>query len=107
MKIYELETFHGGWFIGDFEPSILQNSGFEVSIKMHPKGELWDKHFHKIATEYNCLVSGKMKVNGFLIEAGQIFVIEPNFVVEPEFLENCTIVCIKHPGVINDKYVVE
>jgi len=46
----------GGWFIGDFEPSVLRTSDFEVCYKEHKKGEDWPRHYHKEATEYNLLL---------------------------------------------------
>ena len=107
LKKYDLSDFKGGWFIGDFEPSLLKSENLEVSVKHHPKGELWDTHFHKVATEYNYLISGSMKVNGIYISAGEIFVVPPYYVVAPEFLEDCQIVCVKVPGAKNDKYVCE
>jgi hypothetical protein len=102
-----IKDFVGGWFIGNFEPSILKTSTFEVGLKIHPKGEKWDVHYHKIAVEYNLLVSGSMTVNGKLYNSGDIFILDRNEVCSPEFLEDCTIVTVKVPSVIGDKYVVE
>lgn len=109
MKIikHRIEDFKGGWFIGNFEPTLLKTTDFEVSIKVHPKGEVWDKHYHKEATEYNYVCSGSVMIDGEVYSQGDIFVIEPMFVVDPDFLEDCTIVCVKTPSVIGDKYVVE
>jgi len=109
MKIEKrsLKDFIGGWFIGDFEPTLLRTKNFEVSVKIHPKGEVWPKHYHKEATEYNCVVDGKLEIDGVTYSKGDIFIIYPNYVVDPIFLEDCTIVCVKTPSVIGDKYEVE
>ena len=107
IKCYELSSFTGGWFIGNFEPSLLKTENFEISIKTHPKGEEWPKHYHKIATEYNYVISGKVEISGKVFKAGQIFVVPTNYIVEPNFLEDCKIVCIKSPGATNDKYTVK
>lgn len=109
MKIqkYRIEDFKGGWFIGDFDPSLLKTKDFEVSIKLHPKGEAWDIHYHKVATEYNYVVSGRVKIEDEVYETGDLFVVEPNYVMDPEFLEDCTIVCVKTPSIVGDKYVLE
>jgi len=96
----------GGWFIGDFEPSAYQTDQFEVCYKQHPKGEKWDAHYHKRATEINLLISGTMKINDKLIEAGSIFIIEPYCVSEPTFLEDCTLVVVKTVSDPEDRYVV-
>lgn len=107
MKLNNLKDMHRGWFIGDFEPSVFRTDKFEVAVLNHPKGEQWPKHYHKEAVEINVLVSGKMKINGVLISSGEIFTIEQNEVANPEFLEDCTIVCVKTPSVPGDKYEVE
>ena len=38
--------------------------------------------------------------------AGDVFVIEPGEVAEPEFLEDCQLVCVKTPSLPGDKYEV-
>ena len=95
-----------GWFIGDFEPSLLKTKDFEVGILTHKKGEEWPKHYHKIATEYTVLISGSMTICGELIETGTIFILEPNEIADPVFHEDCTVVVVKTPSVVGDKYVV-
>ena len=95
-----------GWFIGDFEPSLLKTKDFEVGILTHKKGEEWPKHYHKIATEYTVLISGSMTICGELIEPGTIFILEPNEIADPVFHEDCTVVVVKTPSVVGDKYVI-
>ena len=53
MKIKKINDMWRGWFIGDFEPSVLKTNEFEVGVLTHKKGEKWPKHYHNIATEYN------------------------------------------------------
>lgn len=93
-----------GWFIGNFEPSVLKTKDFEVGLLTHKQGEQWPKHYHAIATEYNLLVSGKMIIKETMIEPGDIFVIEPNEIADPSFLEDCTVLCVKVPSIPGDKY---
>ena len=104
MEIRKLNDMKRGWFIGDFDPSVLRTKAFEVGVLTHKKGEKWGEHFHAIATEYNVLLDGKMTVNGVHIEPGDIFVIEPNESSAPVFLEDCRVLCVKTPSVIGDKY---
>jgi quercetin dioxygenase-like cupin family protein len=106
MKLLNLKDMTRGWLIGDFEPSILRTQGFEVGVLTHKKGEEWAEHYHKIATEYNVLIKGKMTLNGILINEGDIFILIPNETALPEFLEDCTVLCVKVPSVIGDKYAV-
>jgi quercetin dioxygenase-like cupin family protein len=104
--IKRLEDFTRGWLIGDFEPSLIRTKDFEVGILTHIKGEVWPKHYHKLADEYNVLVKGKMTVNGTELNTGDVFIIEKNEVSEPKFLEDCTVLVIKIPSIIGDKYEV-
>ena len=106
IEKYRIEDFKGGWFIGNFEPSLFKTNHFECSVKIHPAGEIWEKHFHKEATEYNFVFDGLVEINGEKFIKGDIFIIRPGFIVDPTFLENCTIMCVKVPCVIGDKYEV-
>lgn len=106
MKIVKLSKMHRGWMIGDFEPSILKTSLFEVAYLSHKKDEVWPNHFHSIATEYNLLVRGSMTVCNKKINQGEIFIIEPKEKAAPIFHEDCEIVCIKVPSLPKDKYEV-
>jgi quercetin dioxygenase-like cupin family protein len=101
-----INEFWRGWFIGNFEPSVLKTSEFEVGVLTHLKGEVWPKHYHAVATEYNVLLSGKMRICGEVIESGDVFVLEPNEIADPEFLEDCKVLCVKTPSVKGDKYEV-
>jgi quercetin dioxygenase-like cupin family protein len=106
MKIFDINNFTRGWYIGNFEPSIFRQSNFEVGLLSHKKSEHWPAHYHKIATEFNLLVSGSMEINGVLINPGQIFILEPGEVANPIFLEDCKIVVVKAPSIPSDKYNV-
>jgi quercetin dioxygenase-like cupin family protein len=101
-----ISEFYRGWFIGNFEPSLLKTDQFEVSLLNHTRGEQWAKHYHAVATEYNVLIKGHMKINGVEMTAGDVFVLEPGEVAEPEFLEDCQLVCVKTPSLPGDKYEV-
>lgn len=104
METYKLKDFKGGWFIGDFEPSLLKTTEVEVSIKVHPKGEQWPTHYHKKATEYNVIISGKMYLQDTYLKEGDVFILKPFEIADPEFIEDTKIVCVKVPGAKNDKF---
>ena len=106
MKKHKLADFWRGWFIGNFEPTVLKTEQFEVAMLLHPKGEKWPKHYHKIGTEYNLLIKGHMIIQGQEMHEGDIFILEPNEVADPEFLEDCLLLCIKTPSIPGDKYEV-
>lgn len=106
MERYKLANFFRGWFIGNFSPSVLKTSDFEVGILSHKKNETWPRHFHKQGTEYNLLISGLMKIQGETIEPGDIFILRPNEIADPQFLEDCLVLVVKTPSIPGDKFEV-
>ncbi len=100
------EDFVRGWLIGDFKPSIMRSTDFEIGLLHHPAGEKWPFHYHKEAIEINYLLKGSMKLNGLHLSAGTRFIMPRNMIACPEFLENCVILCIKVPSVPKDKYII-
>lgn len=106
MKQFKYTDMKGGWFIGDFSPSAYQTKRFEVSLKVHPKGEQWPAHYHEHLTEVNLLVRGRMTLQGKELNEGDIFVLEPGEIADPAFHEDCEIVCVKVPSVPGDKVEV-
>jgi len=106
MRKVKMRSMKGGWFIGNFEPSVYKTSACEVCYKEHHKGARWAKHFHTV-TEINYLIAGSMEINGELITAGEIFVIEPYEEIKPVFLSDCSLIVVKIPGKLNDKHEVK
>lgn len=104
MEVSHISNFKGGWFIGDFEPSLLKNAGFEASVKVHKKDEKWPVHYHKIATEYNVIILGRMTIQNRELITGDVFILKPFEIADPIFHEDTIIICIKHPGAKNDKF---
>lgn len=105
MKTAKLEDMIKGWFIGNFEPTLLRTNDVEVAVKSYNKGDYEEKHYHKIATEITVIVSGKVKMNGIEYSKGDIVVMEPNEATDFECIENGTQnVVVKLPGANDDKY---
>lgn len=106
MKIARIDEMIKGWFIGNFEPSLLKTNAVEVALKKYNKGDYEKAHYHKIATEFTVIVSGRVRMNGIEYGEGDIIVIEPNDATDFEALEDNTInVVVKIPGANNDKYL--
>ena len=106
MKVFNISDMKGGWYIGDFEPVAYKTKDFEVSYKLHPKGEEWDTHYHKESDEINFLVSGKMIIQDRELNSGEIFIIPKYEIADPKFLEDCYVVCVKTKSSINDKHIL-
>ena len=104
MDIKRIEDMKGGWFVGNFEPTALKTEQFEVGFKLHKQGESWPVHYHKVATEINYLIRGRMIIAGQELTTGDIFTIFPGEVADPVFLEDCEVITVKTPSVIGDKY---
>lgn len=107
MIVNRLENSIGGWYVGDFKNAAYRTKGAELSFKTHKKGELWDWHYHQHLDEINLIVSGSMMIQGKNLVSGDIFILEPMEIADPEFLEDCQIVCLKLPNMTNDKIVVK
>ena len=108
MKTAKLEDMVKGWFVGNFEPTLLKTNDVEVAVKSYKKGDYEDRHYHKIATEITVIVSGRVKMNGVEYTKGDIVVIEPMESTDFEALEdNTQNVVVKYPGANNDKYLGE
>ena len=106
MKVFKQKKWKGGWFIGNFIPSAYKTRKFEVCYKIHKKNEKWPSHYHKLSTEYNYLIRGKMTVCGKTLYSGDFFIIFPHEIASPVFHKKCELIVIKIPCTKNDKYIV-
>ena len=107
MKVAKLEDMVKGWFIGNFDPTLIKTNDVEVAVKEYKKGDYEEKHYHKIATEITVIVSGRVKMNGIEYSKGDIIVTEPNEATDFEALEDTVNTVIKYPGANDDKYLGE
>lgn len=105
MKKSKLEDMIGGWFIGNFEPSLLKTNDVEVAVKNYKSGDKEDKHYHKVATEYTVILKGKVRMMGIEYNEGEILTIYPNESTDFLALTDVTTVVVKVPGANNDKYI--
>ena len=97
---------HGGWFVGNFQPSAYRTGNCEVAVKHHRRHEPWPAHYHALATEITLLLKGRLYLNQQLIRPGTIVVVEPGEVVTPTFADACDVVVVKVPSLPGDKYVL-
>lgn len=104
MKKARLEDMIKGWFVGDFEPTLIKTRDVEVAVKEYSKGEREGCHYHKVATEITVISSGRVRMNGMEYGKGDIVVIEPRESTDFEALEDSIMTVVKYPGEKNDKY---
>ena len=108
MKIHKINEFTRGWFVGNFEPSLIKTNDVEVALQNIKKGTIEKKHFHKIAKELTLIISGKAIVfDNIVVSSGDIVEIEPGEATAFEAIEDCTNLVVKYPGATNDKYIME
>lgn len=104
MKKVRLDSMTKGWFVGDFEPTLIQTREVEVAVKEYKKGDFEESHYHKIATEITVICSGRVRMNGVEYEKGEIIIIEPFESTNFEALEDTITTVVKYPGASNDKF---
>ena len=103
MKQAHIKDFVKGWFVGNFEPSLLK-ADFEVGVAKHKAGEFHQDHFHKRAIEINVVLEGRMTINGEEFGPGDIFVLHPYEVSQAEFITDVTVVIVRDRSDPSDKY---
>lgn len=106
MIINTIDNFKLGWLVGNFEPALIHSQDIELAVKHLTKDEKIERHYQKIATEYNYIASGKMNVNGNILAQGDIFIYEPGEITDITILEDSIVVVFKTPSLGYDDKVV-
>ncbi len=104
MKVFQLSDMIKGWFVGNFNPTVLSTTDVEVAVKKYKAGDYEAAHYHKIATEITVITDGLVRMNGITYSSGSIIVIEPNNATDFLALTDVTTTVVKYPGANNDKY---
>lgn len=107
MKIVRLENMVKGWFVGNFDPTLIRTNDVEVAVKEYKKGDYEARHYHKLCTEITVVAVGKVRMNGVEYTKGDIIVIEPYQASDFEVLEDTITTVVKYPGANNDKFLGE
>lgn len=113
MKTGNIENMKGGWFIGDFEPTLFKTKHFEIAHHKRLNGWTASPHIHKKSREYNYIVRGRVIVGNLcttdkavVLGPGDYFIYEPNNVADVHCLEDTDLIVIKIPSLPDDKYPV-
>ena len=104
MQKFKLNEMTRGWFVGDFEPSVLKSSMAEFGVKHYKKGDYEERHYHKIATEITLIIKGRVQMNETIYEANDIVLINPKEDTDFKALEDTITAVVKIPSVKNDKF---
>jgi len=107
MGKVNIVDFIKGWFIGNFEPSLLKTDNFEVGIKEYVIGTTEPKHYHKEAVEYTIVLDGIITMNGNEYHRHDICITEKNQTNTFEAITDARVLVVKTPCVAGDKYLTE
>lgn len=102
-----LTDMTNGWFIGNFDPTILQTTEFEVGIKRYKAGQIDAKHYHKVAREITVVISGQVVMLGQTWDEGSIIDIEPGVASSFQAITDAVLAVVKVPCAPDDKFIVD
>ncbi len=104
LERHRLDSFTKGWFVGNFQPTLIPSDAVEVAVKHYSAGEHEASHHHKIATELTLIVTGRVRMSGEEVGPGEIVKIHPGQSTDFTALTDTTTVVVKMPCVSGDKY---
>jgi quercetin dioxygenase-like cupin family protein len=107
MRVDRLDEMKRGWFVGNFEPTAYRTDDVEIAVKHYAAGDSEARHVHRVATELTAVVSGRVRMDGRELEAGQLVTLEPGEPSDFQALTDAVVVAVKLPAVPGDKYLVE
>ena len=103
MRRSSLKDMVGGWFIGNFQPNVIQSEQFEVTVRKYTIGDREPKHFQLIATEITVIVEGQARMGDQILGPNDIIVLDPKDSYDFEAFSEVTLVAVKFPSIPNDK----
>lgn len=101
-----LKDMVGGWFVGDFTPSLMKQGDFEVAVKYYREGDCEPLHEHRLAREITVIVKGRVIMCGSVFVEGDIIILEPGESTSFEALSDVITVVVKSPSIPGDKYLL-
>ena len=103
MDKIKISDFVGGWFVGDFEPSLFKNQHVEVGVKFFQTGDTELSHKQILATEITVVSEGCVRIGDLILGVGEILVIPPGEYADFEALTDGSLTCVKFPSIPSDK----
>ena len=103
MDLHRIENFTGGWFAGNFSPTLLKTEHFETCVKWFAMGDSEPSHFQVTATEITVVIEGRCLIGSVELVKGDIAVIHPGEVADFVALSDGALVALKSPSLPTDK----
>jgi len=107
MDVTHVSDYLGGWFLGNFTPTIEANPHVEICVKRYPKGAVEPVHYQRQANEYTIILSGRARMGDFELLPDDIIRIPPGEACDFEALEDTVLVAVKTPSLSDDKVIGE
>jgi mannose-6-phosphate isomerase-like protein (cupin superfamily) len=104
LELHRLSEFTGGWFVGNFAPTLVPSEAVEVAVKHYRAGDHEPEHHHRLAVELTVVVSGRVRMSGREFEAGDIVRIAAGESTDFTALTDATTTVVKMPSVAGDKF---
>lgn len=107
MHLSRLPEYVGGWFLGDFTPTLERNPHVEVCVKRYAAGTIEAVHYQRISTEHTLIISGLCRLGGVELGPDDIATIPPGEPAGFEALTDVILVAVKMPSLPDDKFFGE
>lgn len=107
MTFRRLSDMVDGRLVGDVEPSCIRTSACEVACRHYQAGDHEEMHVHFVATEITLIASGRARMGGHELGAGDIVILEPGDATDFTALEPTTTVVVTVPSAMRDTYPVD
>ena len=104
MKKFSLAKMQRGWFVGDFEPTVLRSCDCEVAVKEYKQDDIEGEHFHLKSTEVTVVLNGAAEIGGVRFGHGDIVVVSPGESVSFKAITDVTTVVFKDGSIAGDKF---
>lgn len=105
IQVHRLDRFSGGWFVGDFDPSIFRSKEIEVGFKHFEPGDVEPEHFQRKSIELTFVVRGECRIGDQSLIAGDIAEIPPLVSASFEAVSSVDLIVVKIPSAPQDKVV--
>lgn len=106
MRIFNLDDYWGGWFIGAFSPALFHTDAFEICLKRFQAGATEKAHYQRVSTEFTLVVEGICRIGQNTVRRNEIVEIPPLEVCDFEAISDVTLIAVKVPSLPLDKYEV-
>lgn len=104
LSLHPLGEFKGGWFVGDFSPTLFPAQAVEIAVKYYKAGDFEAAHVHRVATEFTVITSGRVRMNGIEIGPGTVVRVPPGCATDFSALTDVCTAVVKLPCVRGDKF---